>query len=319
MTLPWSLLLALLGVAAGLRVHRILEGETLIPDLWDEWRIARADIRALDAAWVAAPRKSDCIVSLTTIPSRLPFLQDTLKSLLRQQVPPARIHLNMPRVSKREGTAYEVPDWLSRLQSVHIVACEDHGPATKFLPTLLTEPAGRKIVVVDDDRIYPANLIADLDAAATARPDAAFGLSGWLAPEDLIDRPTTLYSNLFERPPAPIRGLRQRTARPIDILQGMSGYLVRPRFFDLGRLADYRDAPPAAFFVDDVWLSGHCRVPKYVLPVRRTNYQPHRRMAFYTRTSLGLLNRGGGNVEQRNNTIMLRHFGRETWLIGRGE
>lgn len=315
--MAWLALLLLAAAFVAVRLHDLLEGETLLADLWDEWRIARADLQALDARWAANADRSDSIVTLTTIPSRLPFLADTLKSLLRQSRAPAAIRLNLPRFSRRENVAYEVPDWLRGLRSVEIVEGEDHGPATKFMATLRSAPSDQKVIVVDDDRIYPKSFVADLDAAAAAQPDAALGLSGWIAPPDLIDRPTTLASNLFERPPAPIRGIRQRTPRPVDILQGMSGYLVRPRFFDLEKLADYSAAPPAAFFVDDVWLSGHCRVPKFVIPVRRTNYQPRRRMLFYKRTSLGLLNRGGGDVGQRNNTIMLQHFGTAAWLVGR--
>jgi len=311
-------LVQLLAVAyVAVRLHDLFEGETLLADLWDEWRLARADLQALDARWVANPDRSDSVVTLTTIPSRLPFLADTLKSLLRQSRAPAGIRLNLPKFSRRENVAYEVPDWLRGLRSVEIVESEDYGPATKFMATLRAAAPGQKVIVVDDDRIYPASFIADLDAASAMRPDAALGMSGWIAPADLVDRPTTIASNLFERPPAPIRGIRQRRPRPVDILQGMSGYLVRPRFFDLAKLADYSMAPKAAFFVDDVWLSGHCRAPKFVIPVRRSNYQPRRRMLFYKRTSLGLLNRGGGDVGQRNNTIMLQHFGIAAWLAGR--
>jgi hypothetical protein len=171
------------------------------------------------------------------------------------------------------------------------------------------------ILVVDDDRIYPPRLIETLEAAAQGAPDSAVGLGGWIVPSDLIDRPTTLYSNIFQRPPAPLRSVR--IARPIavDVLQGVAGYLVRPRFFDLARVMDYSDAPEAAFFVDDVWIGAHCLAPKFVMPSRRTNFPPKRRAAFYKRSSLGWINRGGGKVENRNNTIMLKHFA-AVWKVG---
>jgi len=57
------------------------------------------------------------------------------------------------------------------------------------------------------------------------------------------------------QPPAPVRATRLRTPYEVDVLQGMSGYLVRPEFFDLRALCDYSAAPEAVFFVDDVWIS----------------------------------------------------------------
>jgi hypothetical protein len=83
---------------------------------------------------------------------------------------------------------------------------------------------------------------------------------------------------------------------------------VRPSFFDIGAVVDYRPAPAAAFFVDDVWISAHCRVPKAVIEGRRTNFESRRDARFYKRSSVALVNRGDGTPESRNNTIMLKFF-----------
>ncbi|HVP85079.1 MAG TPA: hypothetical protein VMS78_10180 [Rhizomicrobium sp.] len=304
----------LAAMIAGVWAYNFLEGETLIRDLFDEARLSRTDLISLDREWAAAPARSDCVVSLTSLPSRLPFIAMTLKSLLRQTRPPARIRLNLPAFSKREQTAYAIPDWLKNLKSVEIVPCEDYGPATKLIPSL-SLPPDQKIVVVDDDRIYPANLIADLESASNALPNAAVAFSGWVAPFDLTDRPTTLFANIAMTPPVPIRARRMRKPHAVDMLQGLSGYLVRPKFFDLAKLTDYASAPEAAFFVDDVWISAHCNAPKYVIPAKRAGYPGRTRRAFYKQTSLGLVNRGGGDVNKRNNTIMLRHFAGQ-WKVG---
>ncbi|HEV8015375.1 MAG TPA: hypothetical protein VGP48_07560 [Stellaceae bacterium] len=309
----WAALAALILIAALVWAHDFLEGEHLFLDLWYEHRLARSDIAQLDRQCRSNPRRSQTIVTLTTIPSRLPLIDLSLKSLLRQTVAPREIRLHLPRHSRREDKPYEVPGWLRTLHCVRIVACEDQGPATKLLPALGEAAADQTIVVVDDDRIYPPAMLEELDAAAAAMPDAAFGFSGWCAPADLVDRPTTLLSNIFERPPAPIRATRQRRPRLVNILQGMSGYLVKPRFFDRQAVQDYSRAPDAAFFVDDVWIGAHCAAPKYVIPSRRANFLPYRRAVFFNRTSLGYLNRGGGDLEKRNNTIMLKHFGRARW------
>ncbi len=306
-----ALLLALSVGFTAIKLHDFFEGETLVADLLDEFRLSRAELAALDRFWAENPNRSDCVVTLTTIPSRLPHIATTLKSLMRQSRAPARIVLNLPHHSKRENAAYAVPDFLQGLKSVVVHRCEDMGPATKAIPTLLREAPTQKIIVVDDDRIYPHNLVADLEDAADRENLCAFGMSGWVVPADLTDRPTTVWANLKMLPPAPVRARRLRAPLAMDILQGLSGYLVRPAFFDLARLTDYAGAPEASFYVDDVWISGHCNAKRFVIPSRRYNYQPKFRGAFYKRTSLGLINRGpggaGGNA-LRHNTTVLRHL-----------
>jgi len=87
---PWALLLPSI-VAAAIKAHNFLEGEDLLHDLCDEVRLHIADLERLDAACVDNPNRSDLIVSLTTIPSRITAIGDTLKSLLRQTRSPAEI------------------------------------------------------------------------------------------------------------------------------------------------------------------------------------------------------------------------------------
>jgi len=304
-----------LAAAAGVRIHDFFEGENLLRDIWDEYRISHTRLDEMDERWASHPERSEAIVSLTTIPSRLPLIEDTLKSLMRQSRVPARIHLNVPAFSKRENCPYVIPEELRRLKSVEIVATDDWGPATKLIPTLLSQSADRMIIVVDDDRIYPANLVCDLENAARIGPGAAYGFSGWVVPDDLIDRPTTVMSNLLMKSPAPIRSTRLRRPIPVDVLQGLSGYLVQPRFFDMARVTDYAGAPREAFFVDDVWISAHCKADKFVIAASRSSYSPKRRVRFYTRTGLGVINRGSGSLEARSNTVMIRHC-RKQWRTG---
>jgi hypothetical protein len=302
--------LALFAVAA----FDFLHGQTLIRDLCDEFRIARAELGALDRANQARSERSGIVVSLTSIPSRLAFIDDTLKSLLRQTRAPAEIRLYLPVFSARENRPYEIPERLRRLASVSIQPCDDFGPATKFIPALTSLPADQLVLALDDDRIYPPNLIADLEAAARKQPEAAYGFSGWVAPDDLVDRPTTVIANLLETPPVPLYARRQSQPRPVDVLQGTGGYLIRPRFFALDRLIDYATAPAAARLVDDIWMSAHCRVAKFVIAARRSNFQPWRRMMIYKRTSLGWINRGARD-EDRKNSIMLRYLA-DRWTVG---
>ena len=45
----------------------------------DEIALSRRTLAELDRAWAANPRRSDAVVSLTSIPSRLPLIERTLK------------------------------------------------------------------------------------------------------------------------------------------------------------------------------------------------------------------------------------------------
>jgi hypothetical protein len=308
-----------LGLTAGaVWLHDYFEGERLLQDLVDEARLTATDLYALDRYCATNPRRSNLVVTLSTIPSRLPLLQTTLKSLLRQTVSPAQIRLNLPLSSRRESRAYVLPAWLTAMVSVQVVRCDrDWGPATKLIPSLETANPDQELLVVDDDRVYAAHLVEHLGRLAKQLPDAAVGLSGWVVPDDLVDRPTTVMGNLLMRPPCPVRATRLRAPKQVDVLQGLSGYVVRPRFFDVAALTDYSTAPDAAFYADDVWISAHCRVPKLVVPMRRTNFPIHARGRFYRRTSLGLRNRGGGGLHQRTNSILLRHLGAHVWRTNR--
>ncbi|MFT3671395.1 hypothetical protein [Aestuariivirga sp.] len=298
-----------------LLIYNFFEGETLLRDLIDEVRLSRTSLTALDKTWARNPEKSDVIVSLSTIPSRLPHIAPTLKSLLRQSRAPKRIVLNLPAYSLREKTDYMVPDFLKALSAVEVIRCDDLGPATKLTPTLLRETPSQAIIVVDDDRIYPPTLVAELEDAAAAAPDTAFAMCGWIVPPDLIDRPTTVWSNLMLKAPVPLRARRLRKPVAIDILMEFAGYIVRPRFFDVAAIQNYAASPPEAFYVDDVWFSAHCRAAKVVLPARRYNYQPKLRRAFYERTSLAVINRGPGGDERRNNTLIIKKFA-DKWRVG---
>jgi hypothetical protein len=312
---PLSLAAICGGAATAIAAHDFFEGETLVADMIRAARLARADLGDLDRK-VAARAKSPLVVTLTTIPSRIDLLDMTLKSLLDQSLAPAEIRLNVPHHSRREDCAYEIPSWLEKLETVKIVRCDDSGPATKLFPTLPCVEADAPVVVVDDDRIYPPRFLETLAAAADADPDSAFGLSGWVVPEDFIDRPTTIRSNLYLQPPAPVRARRLRKPFEIDILQGFSGYLVRPRFFpELQAMLAHEGAPREAFFVDDVWISGFCRARKFVVPAKRAGFQQWSRREHYRASSLGLVNRGEGTPESRNNTIVIRHLA-DRWTVG---
>lgn len=300
--------------AAGLLalwLHHLFEGEWLPHDLAREWRLSRRTLAELDAAWAASDRRSELLITLTTTPSRIELLPHTLKSLLDQDLPPKRIILNVPRFSMREQVAYAIPPELEALCALEIHRTEDLGPATKLLPTLAIAAPDQPLLVVDDDRIYPAWLISHYTKAAKHHPDHALTLGGWVVPPDLEDRPTTMWSSLFLKPPAPIRAPRLRRAREIDVMLGVFSYVVRPRFFDAQDIQRF-DGPEELRYVDDVRTSALCKAPKNVLPAPSLSFVPWRQRTAFQATRLGLFNRGSGT---RHNTIALKYF-KDRWRVG---
>ena len=169
----------------------------------------------------------------------------------------------------------------------------------------------QRFVVVDDDRIYHRHFIEQMVAHADAHPDVVVAGSGWNAPDDLIDRPSTFGAVIGGRAPVPLHCTRAGQGLEVDLVRGVSGYLVKPRFFDLPALLNYSGAPDAAFFVDDVWISAHCRARKMVLPGRRTNFASVADARFFRPSSLGRINCEVDDAS-RNNTVMLRYF-KDRW------
>jgi len=308
------LILAASGlVVAAVLVYDFLSGRDFVRDMRDKRRLRARSLREWDEHWAANPRESEIVVCLTTTPSRIDYIHDALASLMAQTVRPRRIRLHLPDYSLRENRFYHLPAELKSLRSLEIVHCEDYGPATKLIPALMELPAEQRILVVDDDMVYPPRMLEVMQENSDAMPDTVCAMSGWIVPDDLTDRATTLIGNVFGRPPVPRKCSRIRAPRRVDVFQGYSGYLVLPRFFDLAEVTDYESAPPQARWVDDVWLSAHCTAPKYVLPHERypCSYWSNKRV--YTATSLGRINRGDGDPATRSNSVVIRHF-RDRWL-----
>ncbi len=293
-----------------------LEGRQPAREIRYELALTGRDLRDLDAA-AASSERSDVVVGLTTIPSRLPFLAPTLKSLLLQNVLPAKILLHLPEHSRREQVEYSVPPELQGLEVIQIVRCPDWGPATKILPALLDSDPDQRVVAVDDDRIYRPTLLEDLLAASERHPEAAVGCFGVIVPLDRVDRRKGLLGRTIDGlrygRGVSLRGSRLRRPLPVDILHGYGGLLVRPRFFDLDGLADLQGAPEAAWLEDDTWFAAHCRVPKLIVPSRPGSFPRYFGGSVYRNSRLGSHNRGAPDPELRNTTVLMRAFS-DRWM-----
>ncbi len=312
----WLIGGAALAVAAAYRCACQLTGEELAQAWWDERELARQELPELAARFAGNPRVADIVATLTSIPSRLHLLPFTLKSLLRQTVRPREIRLCLPEWSAREQCAYAIPPWLAELTAVTVTRCPDEGPATKFLTTLGSVGPDQAVWVVDDDRVYHPRYLERMESLARSHPGEILAGAGWSVPADRVDRPTTLRARWRQEPYVPLRANQVTTARRVDVVQGVHGYLVRPRFFDLEALGDFTPAPPAVRYVDDVWISAHAKAPRVVRPMALpfTDYKPWRTWRAVDRSSLGRNVNRSARAEDRGNSIALRYFEGKGWL-----
>lgn len=129
------------------------------------------------------------VISLTSIPPRLPGLRLTLSTLLNQTLKPDAIYLNLPKISKRFAGkgAPELPQFIEEISVVVNQMNIDYGPATKLIGALDVESDPETLIVTaDDDMGYPSNFVEDLVTRFLgASGTAAVGYAGQVI--DLVD------------------------------------------------------------------------------------------------------------------------------------
>ena len=188
------------------------------------------------------------IVTFTTIPSRISQIKPTIISILQQTYRPSIIELNLARNPQKIDKPWSIPFWLEGLSSVKIHWLDyDYGPASKLIPTLdRHQNDDCLIIVIDDDMIYPKNLVERfLKADQQSNGGKVFCANG---------HPIVQNHHFFESPSDKrIRSGERRVA----IIEGCGGYSLRPRHFDIKDLKSLKGAPDGAMRMDDIWFSGH--------------------------------------------------------------
>lgn len=253
-----------LSLAYEIRMIRHVYRDVTLRDVGSAWlrRIGLSGSKLLPRRESASPHdRPRVVISLTTIPSRIGRICRVVNSLIDQTSPADEIVLAIPAHSRRERVEYRIPNSLTSSSAVTIIRCDDLGPATKLLPTLEREQDPQSLVVaVDDDTVYPPEFIETLVHWHRLYPDHVLGYRGWRVPKSMLWNDAEF-----------VYGTRIRSPEPADIVTGVWGLAVQPRFFDRG-VFDVAAQTPEAFFVDDVWFNGHlarCGVPRLVIPCRR--------------------------------------------------
>jgi hypothetical protein len=242
------------------------------------------------------------IAAMSTLPDRIVNLEPTIRCLLEQTRPPDEIVVAVPEFSRRQRKRYVIPKYLEELPRVRILRCEtDWGPATKFIPVVREElAAGRPdtlTMILDDDRVYPNDALETYLFYHRQLPDAALSFRGAPIPRDM------------KWGPRMTRGDRLREPRKVAVITGCGSYFIQPRFFDQ-QLWDYSKAPAAAFYMDDIWISGcldRRGVEKYIVPTSEMM-----RTVFRQRWTMSLHDVPNGR--KRNNNELMAFFS-DSWKI----
>lgn len=196
------------------------------------------------------------VATLTTLPGRYDKLVQTLQSLHRQTHPLDAIYLTIPpRIERLNITFPPLPSSITT-QCTVVSVPHDYGPLTKLLGALTREEDPDTFIVsVDDDIIYPPDMVEKLLANSAHHPGSVTTVGGYSFNGSFCH--LTLYQNKFPWingftfPHLPITGRR------IEQVYGFSGVL-----YQRSHLADYQEWVTLAqsdrdlFLNDDVVISG---------------------------------------------------------------
>lgn len=197
-------------------------------------------------------------ISFTSIPARLPHIAPAADGHARLA---ARHNLSGVCLALQEDAVRAMPDVVRRLVGSGrielLTVPKDHGSNTKWTLARARHP-GARLIVVDDDRVYPDSMVADMLEIAETSPSALLcrALRALPAPSS-PDAPVG-YS-LARRSPdhAPLTTCRSvREPSAVDprrnVLEHWAGMLYPPGFPDAG-FAD--EAARLAPHDDDVFLT----------------------------------------------------------------
>lgn len=193
--------------------------------------------------------------SLTTIPSRINNINDTITSLINQTVKPTKIFINIPSFYKRFNTSYNELKLPTFPETVEIVISDqDYGPASKFIPTFLNNniDSNTPIIIVDDDMIYDPETSLNLLKESINHPDSCITSFGITHSAYIFDNSQWFceFNSQYKKP----CGFRTKEDGFIDVFEAFKGTLLKKKFFK----ENITHFPSFEFCLsDDVWFSGH--------------------------------------------------------------
>lgn len=182
------------------------------------------------------------IVSLTSYPARYEALHLVVESLLRQKLKPDRVILYL-----YEGEAKHLPETLMRLKSKRfciVTVGENIRPHKKYFYAFQNYPKDL-IITVDDDYIYPSDLVMNLYRKHLSHRNAVIG--GRCREIKVDEQGKLLPYNLW-----PICHDDSRADMSL-VATGVGGVLYTPALLD-ARVLDLEGIKELALNQDDLWL-----------------------------------------------------------------
>lgn len=186
-------------------------------------------------------------------------------------MPHDKFFLTLPLKSWRTQSpvTYDIPDFLKPYQDKGMVTVlrpeYDYGPVGKMLYALNEAPSkDSRIIYIDDDVDYDSNLVRNLVRKSIEYPNAAVAFSGCKLRSNF--RQVSHWSRSGDRHPNlffPVSGTETFDGEAkVDIVQGFTGVLIRPSFFDFDELL--RLAVETATEGSTVWKSDDVILSAYM-------------------------------------------------------
>ncbi|CAK0778500.1 hypothetical protein CCP3SC1AL1_990007 [Gammaproteobacteria bacterium] len=182
------------------------------------------------------------VVSLTSSPTRITLIKDTLDSIMKQTIKPDLIYLNLPFVFKRTNKKfkYPLPSFITSNTLIVVNQCKDIGPATKVLPVLEHEQKNETVIIsIDDDITYNPLLIETLLSRSNEFPNSVITTSSFVI-DDIRQKKNERHDVTY-----------------VQLLEGFSGVLYKVKFIKNFDISILSKTIVECFRSDDVMLSNH--------------------------------------------------------------
>lgn len=203
--------------------------------------------------------KPRVVVTLSTLPGRYEKLYQTLKSINSQETKPDEVYLTVAKRAKRLNIEYPpFPEKILALCKV-VVLEEDYGPITKILGGIYEETEDETVIIsIDDDTIYPNNMITRMLKKSKMYPNSAICASGII-----IGYGGPLMGNVVniaKKTDFLVGFPLTEEGRAVDIVYGFSGVLYKRKFFPkkekiYEEIIQYALKDKDVFINDDVMIS----------------------------------------------------------------
>ncbi len=177
------------------------------------------------------------VISITTLPDRVPYIKPVIKSILDTNEEIDKIYICLPYGDVKDK---HIP---KNTDKVKVIRCKDYGPITKILGVLPyeTDP-DTLILTLDDDVIVTRKIIGVFKSKSKKYPNAVLSFSGWCYGSFPFNYQLVL---------------NNEKDIPVDWVQGVHGILYRRSFVNKKEILNFRKDNKLLFKNDDHKIAGY--------------------------------------------------------------